>query len=922
VADGFGLREQLDARISTARRGLFYPALIRAIGPLALWLAAFAAFWLSGVHDLMPLEARAVSGLVFYAGLAVFIWFGLKRWRNPSDQNARDLIDDHIEGRPLSVWTDRPARADAATWKLWVAHRDRMAALAAKARKLDFRAYWRRVDPFHLRMIVPLLVIAVAVFANTSAPARLGAGLAPDFGALFGAHKLTVEAWITPPAYTGDAPFVLTSGEAAKAPQGSEVTLRVISPGKPTVRVIPDEGRRATLRPGAGVDGAYETRIIVDRPMRLVVDFWGARAAFPFTVIPDGLPKAEFVTPPKMGEGDKTEFEWKISDDYGVSKLELVARLASPPPGAPEVASRGGVPGDGSGGWEAQQEFVIIETIGLDPKEEAGAYSQDLVRHRWAGLDVMVKLRATDASGAQGESKEVAFKIPEKLFLQPIARSSQEIRATLLRDWRPYLPPSPEDNFSRVAGEGWSAYGDTEASRMRYAPEGVKMAALMIDALTYRPEDYFEDPVTFMGLRNARGLMDVARDKPEAEYAEDMLWNVALRAEYGSVADAKSALEAARRALEEALRNGASEEDIKRLMDMFEAAVENYLAAQMAEALREGRVSEGDGQQGAQGGGRPLGDDELQKMLDALRDLSETGASDQARQLLSDMSRMLEQMENMQLQMGQGGGGQPQDGPMSRALNRALQDTNRTLNDQRDLNDQTEQAMRNGGDAQRLADQQRALRERLEQQMRSGGGQPGEQPGQQGQQGQGQQGQQGEGQQGEGQQGQGEGQRGDGQQGQAQRPGQNGQQPGANGGGGRPGVDADGRYGEENARSRQLLGQALQAQRRAEDALRRGDFAGAQQAQREAMSSLAARSGELARLADAADPDAQKDRDERDVLGRLSNGDSGYGDNVKVPDEIERQKARDILNELRRRAGDRALRPEELEYLRRLLDRF
>jgi len=111
-------------------------------------------------------------------------------------------------------------------------------------------------------------------------------------------------------------------------------------------------------------------------------------------------------------------------------------------------------------------------------------------------------------------------------------------------------------------------------------------------------------------------------------------------------------------------------------------------------------------------------------------------------------------------------------------------------------------------------------------------------------------------------------------------------------------------------------------QKRAEDALRRGDFAAAQQAQRDAMSSLQARSSELARLADENDPQAREDRDDRDILGRLNNGESGYGDTVKVPEEMERQKARDILNELRRRAGNRTLNQEEQDYLRRLLDRF
>lgn len=88
------------------------------------------------------------------------------------------------------------------------------------------------------------------------------------------------------------------------------------------------------------------------------------------------------------------------------------------------------------------------------------------------------------------------------------------------------------------------------------------------------------------------------------------------------------------------------------------------------------------------------------------------------------------------------------------------------------------------------------------------------------------------------------------------------------------------------------------------------------------MGALQARSGELARLSEEADPSGEDDRNQRDILGRNMNGDGGYGDNVKVPDEMERQKARDILNEIRRRAGDRTLREDEQEYLRRLLDRF
>jgi Domain of unknown function (DUF4175) len=61
----------------------------------------------------------------------------------------------------------------------------------------------------------------------------------------------------------------------------------------------------------------------------------------------------------------------------------------------------------------------------------------------------------------------------------------------------------------------------------------------------------------------------------------------------------------------------------------------------------------------------------------------------------------------------------------------------------------------------------------------------------------------------------------------------------------------------------------------------------------------------------------------RDPLGRpmANGGDYDQGD-VKIPDQSTMQKAREILDELRRRAGERS-RPElELDYIDRLLQRF
>lgn len=65
----------------------------------------------------------------------------------------------------------------------------------------------------------------------------------------------------------------------------------------------------------------------------------------------------------------------------------------------------------------------------------------------------------------------------------------------------------------------------------------------------------------------------------------------------------------------------------------------------------------------------------------------------------------------------------------------------------------------------------------------------------------------------------------------------------------------------------------------------------------------------------------------QDPLGRPyggKEGDNGLstGSEVKVPGEAEAKRIQDIVNELRRRAGDRSRPPEELEYYRRLLKRF
>ena len=120
---------------------------------------------------------------------------------------------------------------------------------------------------------------------------------------------------------------------------------------------------------------------------------------------------------------------------------------------------------------------------------------------------------------------------------------------------------------------------------------------------------------------------------------------------------------------------------------------------------------------------------------------------------------------------------------------------------------------------------------------------------------------------------------------------------------------------------------AKRALERAENALKRGDLDAAQWNQDRAIQDLRDAAGDLAGKLDAekATRLGQNGKDtinNTDPLGRPNGGaQPNDGENVAIPDKFDRQRARDILDDLRKRL-DQSTDEEEREYLKRLLDRF
>ncbi|MFN3313033.1 MAG: DUF4175 domain-containing protein [Hyphomonas sp.] len=875
---GDGLN-MLESKLAATRRRLAILAVGRAAWPVFVFACFFLILVFAGVFDRLSSFMQAatlVPLLILGAGLLLFSW---RRYVPPDASVAAQALDRQSDLRPVSSLSDRPADVAAVPAQLWRAHKARLIAELGNLRLPSLTAEWKALDPYRLRVFLPIAVVALALIAGPAAQGRLSRALSPDLGALAGADRMVVEAWVTPPDYTGRAPIFLRPDMTdVRIPTGSEVTLRTQAASAPRYLLRGDQRRSGRFE--TMPDGAFEAKVIVTDDSRLSVRWWGERAAWSFLVQPDEVPAIEFVALPSPGRRDQVEFRWKASDDYGVTQVELAIRLRDPHPAAPDAEDRVPVPLPAAGG----------------EREVAATAQLDLTRHRWAGLAVDLTLVAIDGAGQEGVSETVPFILPEKLFLDPLARAAQEARVTVLREPGEY-EPLPKN----AAALSEDAFNTDAAGRLHLAPEGVRQAALMLDSLTYRGELFINDLGAFMGLRMALGYLQSAGSKQEADSVDVLLWSIALKLEHGSVADARARLEAARNALERALRDGASEEEIRRLMQAFRDAANEYLAARMAEAMAQGLDAPSDQQDGAaQAGNNAMGGSDFEDMLNALQDLTDTGASDQARQLLSDITNLLQNLE-FQRGDGQGGGlpglpGEQADGEDSdipeeeQAMTDAMRRLSEILREQRQLNDDT------------LA-QQRGEEGRGQQTQPGEGGETGE-------------GQEGGTEPGEGGNGQDRGgSLADRQGGLGRLVEEFSRQQGE---GGLSGESQEGMAGLE-----ETLEAIRDAQRRAERSLEAGNETRALIDQERATQLLSQLSRDLAgqldqmrasRLGERGDPS-------NDPFGRPQMGAGNDGEGVEIPSESERQRAKDILDELRRRYGE-AEDEEERDYLRRLLERF
>ncbi len=626
-------QKHIELKIAAARLAIgFERAWDALLWPLLI-SAAFLALVFSGVLPALAASLRLALALLL---VLAFLWSlrPLFRLAWPSRHAAMRRIEarSQLVHRPVSAREDRlvEGTTDPLQLTIWQEHKLRQLRQLQNLRIGKPQSTWRDLDARALRVPAALALLASVLLGQGS--------LSGNFNDTFAvapraeAQGLALDAWLKPPAYTGKAPLMLTSpamaerlkaGEDITVPENSTLTLRLSGADEPRLSFHDIlDANTAEITGFASSNksdkGLFQSETKLSRPALVrVMDGSSELASWRITLIPDQPPTVAITEDP-AGDGSGTlTVKWKTADDYGVTGIAAEFSLSD--------AQDDGLGIDGNGIFLYDPPKFPISLRKASPKEEASSSTADLTEHPWAGFMVELVLEAKDAAGHKGASEMRRFRLPERLFVKPLAKVLIEQRRHLI-----------------------------------LKPDRQGQVAQMLEALLAYPEGLIEGSGNYLAIAAIISRLKATRSQDDVDVAVNMLWRTAVGIEDGSMASARAELEALRRELERALAEGASPERIAELMDKLRGAMDRYMQSLMQEMekrMREGNVAQ------SQQPSQTISPEDLQKMLDMIEQLAQSGANDAAREMLSQLDQIL---RNLQPGMQQA---QPQrDTPLSKML--------------------------------------------------------------------------------------------------------------------------------------------------------------------------------------------------------------------------------------------------------------
>lgn len=241
--------------------------------------------------------------------------------------------------------------------------------------------------------------------------------------------------------------------------------------------------------------------------------------------------------------------------------------------------------------------------------------------------------------------------------------------------------------------------------------------AAAIAALLIAPDVFATPAGAYLGLRAAQSRLAAAHGDADLIAVADLLWAMAVQIEDGDASQAQRDLRAAEDKLREALQRGAGDEEIRALTKELRDAAERYMRDLASQAPNADADAE------------PMEEQDLESLLDRFADAARNGAREDAQAMLDRLQTMFENMRSAR---------QAEANPAMREMRKQLSELEKLLRDQQTLRDdvfrrdQRERLRRDSGEdgaapqanegkpggEPTLEQRQRALRERLAEMQR------------------------------------------------------------------------------------------------------------------------------------------------------------------------------------------------------------
>jgi uncharacterized protein (TIGR02302 family) len=880
------LARSFEWRVALSRLALVGERTLEALLWPFIVLAAFLIVSLFDLWGLLPPLLHRALLVAFGVALLVSL-LPLIRFPVPPRAEALRRLERNAEirHRPASSYEDKlgtTSRADTAL--LWAAHRERLAKLVAKLKPSWPTPRTDRKDPYAIRSALLLVLIVAALAAGPNRWDRIAAAFSP--AARTATALLRLDAWVTPPVYTNVAPIVLADGSepvgagnetfrALSVPERSELIVRAYAPHGESVSLVSqaDDGSQATtvMPKATGSQGLMEFNLALTTPGSADVKVGGNTVAkWRFDLIKDASPQISLMGSPTTTPRGALRLSFRATDDHGVASAEARFALAdakeaaAAPEPVPELEG-----GKAKSNPLAEAPLMPLQLPRVNAKLVEGKATQDLTAHPWAGLKVRMTLAARDQAGQIGLSEPYEFILPERNFTKPLARAVVEQRKKLVRE-----------------------------------PDSAERVAIALDALSIGDERAIPDKSVYLALRDAYWRLDTDQSPEAIASVVSQLWELALRIEDGNIPEAERDVKAAQDRLSEALKQNASPEEIQRLVDDLRNALGRYLQALAEQAQQKGNLPE----QKNENGDQVVFDQELDKLLDNVEKLAKSGSKDMAEQMLSELKDILDRLQT----------GTFSDSAKQQRAAKMMKDLNDLVSKQQKLLDDTFKAKREQGGGKE-ADQFNVSPPG--QPMEFGNGmymEPFRTPQEEGES---------------------NGQSSEGNESSQGRTGRNESRGGKQQQGQRGGKfdDLSKQQGDlrdklqslidrlhiEGASPPDQFNDAGKSMGKAQDAMHDFNLDQATEEQGRALDQLRQGAQSLAeQMMENGEAQAGKGQGNsgKDPLGRPDRSNRpDLGLSVKVPDEIDIQRAREVLDELRRRLGDPSRPMIELDYLERLI---